>query len=270
MVRLNAGLMLVTFPVASEIVCVTDQTPSSTLGRLHPSALPTTYEQVTVVDPFFAVMVTVSPTFPPLPLTNGVRSAVTLSEFFSPVSELGVRSGGAETGEDGGVDGTVAAGAGALGAAGAAVSTVTANAGPGADALPAGSVTTDVMLHTPSAKVGRSHDDDVDDCTYEQVTVTPSLDAVIVTDEPSATPGTPIAGVASLVTSSVDERPVSDDATRSGAPGDAGAAASTVTANAGPGADALPAGSVTTDVMLHTPSAKVGRSHDDDVDDCRP
>ncbi len=88
----------------------------------------------------------------------------------------------------------------------------------------------------------------------------PDFDARIVTVSPSATPSAETAGVLSFVRLSVDDEPVSDDATKSGVP-----AFVAVSMLSGSGVDAgevLPARSVCVAATLHVPSASVGRSHD--------
>jgi hypothetical protein len=78
------------------------------------------------------------------------------------------------------------------------------------------------------------------EATYEQETLcAPFRDAVTVTVKPLATPGTRIAGVASLVMSSEFDEPVSDAAKRFGNAGAAGGVASIVSGKV-VGADTTP------------------------------
>lgn len=63
-------------------------------GKLHVVTLgDATYVQETVVEPFTAVIVTVSPSFTPLTPTAGVESFVSSSLVELPVSEALSRSG---------------------------------------------------------------------------------------------------------------------------------------------------------------------------------
>jgi hypothetical protein len=90
-------------------------------------------------------------------------------------------------------------------------------------------------------------------------TVVPLLVAEIVMVSPLAPPVALIVGVVSLVLLSVDDEPVSDDASRSTPEGADGAVPSIVIGNEVDGADVLPAGSVSVDEMFHVPSVSVGR-----------
>ena len=89
------------------------------------------------------------------------------------------------------------------------------------------SVRTDVRVHVPSASAGREHDSIPGDTTYEHDTVVDPFVAVIVTVSPVFAPLAPASGVASLVTASLPEEPVSDVAVIIGA--DVAAMAVTVT-----------------------------------------
>jgi hypothetical protein len=89
------------------------------------------------------------------------------------------------------------------------------------------SVRTDVRVHVPSASAGREHDSTPGATTYEHETVVDPFVAVIVTVSPVFAPLAPASGVASLVTASLPEEPVSDDAVIIGA--DVAAMAVTVT-----------------------------------------
>ena len=90
----------------------------------------------------------------------------------------------------------------------------------GGETLPAGSVTTEEMDHTPSLKVGRSQLLTEGDTTYVHDTVVPSaFVAVTVTEFPSGTVPADIDGVVSDVRLSVDEAPVSEASSKSGTPG---------------------------------------------------
>ena len=68
------------------------------------------------------------------------------------------------------------------------------------------------------------------------------------------------AGVSSFVTLSVDDEPVSDEASRSTPVGAAGAVESMSTSSAGPDGEVLPAGSVTVEDIDQRPSDIVGKS----------
>jgi len=96
--------------------------------------------------------------------------------------------------------------------------------------------------------------------------------AVIVAVSPVVPPETLSVGVVSLVTLSVFDAPVSDDASRSGAdgadgrlpPDDEGAllvGASMNMLSGGLLADVFPVGSVSVAVTLHVPSVSAAKSH---------
>ena len=89
----------------------------------------------TVVPPFVAEIVMVSPLVPPVELNVGVLSAVKLSVADVPVSEAFNKSR-------------------PVGAAGAVPSIEIGSPDDGADVFPAGSVSVDVMFHVPSVSVG--------------------------------------------------------------------------------------------------------------------
>ena len=61
---------VVVLPAVSVTDCVTDQSPSARTGREQPVAAPTTYEHVTVVEPFVAVIVTVGLEMPEINFTH--------------------------------------------------------------------------------------------------------------------------------------------------------------------------------------------------------
>ena len=86
--------------------------------------------------------------------------------------------------------------------------------------------------------------------------------AVRVTLSPLPAPETDTVGVESEVMSSELDVPESDDAARSGAPGEAGPLPSTVIDNVGPAVDWLPAGSRSVALTVQLPSVSAGRSHD--------
>ena len=68
--------------------------PSAIDGKLHVVSVDdATYVQETVVEPLVAVIVTVSPSLPPLAPTAGVESFVSSSLVELPVSEAPSRSG---------------------------------------------------------------------------------------------------------------------------------------------------------------------------------
>jgi hypothetical protein len=102
------------------------------------------------------------------------------------------------------------------------------------------------------------------DFVYEQlIVVSSTFFAVMETRFPSDTPGSPTAGVLSLVMLSVDEIPRSEVARRSGTFVAAdGAVVSIVRFSAGLGAETFPSASVIVDVTLHEPSPRLERSHD--------
>ena len=68
----------------------------------------------------------------------------------------------------------------------------------------------------PSAIEGKSHVVSLGDATYVQETVVEPLVAVIVTVSPWAAPLAPTVGVASFVSLSLVELPVSEELSRSG------------------------------------------------------
>jgi hypothetical protein len=88
----------------------------------------------------------------------------------------------------------------------------------------------------------------------------PDFVAVTATVSPSAAPKPEIAGVASFVTLSVDDEPVSEAGNKSGAGGAAGGVESTVMFVPGPAGETLPEGSVIVPSMVHEPSDIAGRS----------
>ena len=92
--------------------------------------------------------------------------------------------------------------------------------------------------------------------------VIPPLTAEIVAVSPLLPPVTDIMGVVSFVTLSVEDDPVSDDASRSGAEGADGAVVSTVIDNAEPDGDTFPAGSVNVPVTDHVPSVRPDNEQD--------
>ena len=85
--------LLVVLPAGSVTEDETVHVPSLNVGNVQLVALPTTYEQVTVLVPLVALSVMVSPVLPPVALNVGVLSFVLLSELLEPVSELLARSG---------------------------------------------------------------------------------------------------------------------------------------------------------------------------------
>ena len=95
--------------------------------------------QVFVVAPLVALIVTVLPLLPPLPVNVGVVSLVMSSLLEVPVSELEARSG-AVLGADGGVV------------------MVRASDEEELEVLPAGSVSVPVTVQEPGVSVGRSQD----------------------------------------------------------------------------------------------------------------
>ena len=87
------------------------------------------------------------------------------------------------------------------------------------------------------------------------------LVAVSVIVSPEFPPLAETVGVVSLVTLSVDELPVSDDARRSGAAG-ADGVPTIVSPSEGPADETLPAASVNVALVVHEPGVNVDRSHD--------
>lgn len=188
----------VVFPAASVRVAVTLHVPSESAAMVQFVALPIKYEHVTVVEPFVAVRVMVSPADPPEALKVGVVSLVLLSVVEDPVSDAVARS------TDVGTDG-------------ADVSTTIDNVDDADDAPPVGCVSVAEIVHVPSASVPRLHP--VAGITYVHVTFAePALVAVTVIVSPVVyVPGTSINGVLSLVKLSVVDVPRSDAEARSGA-----------------------------------------------------
>ena len=186
-------------------------------------------------------MVTLSPDAPPVADMVGVVSFVTLSVPDEPESLAAAMSGDE-------------------GAPADAVSIVIDSAEPDVDTLPAGSVNVAVTDQVPSARAGRSQDDA--GRRYEHDTVSDPFAAVIVMVSPAEPPDADMVGVLSLVALSVDDEPRSDVVARSTAVGAVGAVVSNVTDDAGLVGDALPAGSVTTEVTDHVPAVSPDMAHD--------
>ena len=131
----DVGLVVV-LPAGSFTEDETVHVPSLNVGNVQLVALPTTYEQVTVLVPLVALSVMVSPVLPPVALNVGVLSFVLLSELLEPVSELLARSG-------------------TPGAVGPLVSIATDNAVDAADAPAVGWDSVAVIDHVPSERVPR-------------------------------------------------------------------------------------------------------------------
>ena len=239
----SVGLVLEVLPAASVSVPVTFHVPGLSVGRVHEVAEPTTNEQVSVVLPFVALIVAVSPAVPASE-NDGVVSFVMLSVGELPVSEAVVRSGLA------------------AGVVGAVVSTVRLMAGLGADTLPAPSVMVDVTFHDPAVRVGRSHDCVPVPMVYVQVFVVAPLVALIVTVLPLLPPLPVNVGVVSLVMLSVSDEPVSDAAARSGAVLGADGGVEMVRGSEEEALEVLPAGSVSVPVTVQEPGVSVGRSQE--------
>jgi hypothetical protein len=154
---------------------------------------------------------------------------------------------------------------GVAGAAGGFVSMTRLIDGPADDLLPAASATVALTDQLPSVNVWRSQLDTVADFVNEQVIIVPSsFLATIDTTSPSASPGSPNAGVASLVRLSEFDAPLSDAGNRSGATGE-GAVVSIVKSRAPLAGDVFPAGSVTVPTTFHEPSVRVPSVHDETV-----
>jgi hypothetical protein len=197
-VRLNEAPDIDVFPAASVRVAVTVHTPSDNCGRSQlDTDTDTTNEHVTVTPPLVAVTRTVSPTVRPEKPISGVLSDVMLSVDEVPRSEASIKSG-------------------IPGAVGATVSIVRLKEELVADVFPAASVRVAVTLHTPSDNNGKSQLDTDADATNEHVTVTPSFVALTSTVSPTVRPEKPISGVSSDVMLSVDDLPLSEDASKSG------------------------------------------------------
>ena len=135
---------------------------------------------------------------------------------------------------------------------------------PADETFPAASVNVPEIVHVPSVSAGRSHDVAEPTVKMQVVVVVPFV-AVTVAVSPAFPPASETAGVVSFVASSVSDVPVSDDTSRSGAPGADGAVVSRVRLRAVVAVPALPAGSVTDAEMDHVPSAIRGRSQEESV-----
>lgn len=184
-----------------------------------------------------AVMVAVSPALPPLVDIDGVVSLVMLSVLDAPVSDVASKSG-------------------AVGAA----RIVMFSGALGREMLPAVSMSVATTVQLPNVRAGSVHDVSVP-TTYEHERVVVALLAEIVAILPVAPPLVDTAGVVSLVTLSVLDAPVSDDASRSGVVGASGAVGSMVIEVAGLDAVRVPDGSVNVPVRLQLPAANVGSVH---------
>ena len=126
-------------PAGSVMVDVTDQMPVVRPDMVQEVTLAVTvYEQVFVVPPLTALIVTVSPICAPGTVNVGAVAFVMLSEFDEPVSVTGSRSG--------------------VAGVGAALSTVKFSGVDAGDTFPAGSVMVAVEDQLPGVRVGRSHD----------------------------------------------------------------------------------------------------------------
>ena len=241
MVMDNAELAVETLPAGSDNVAVTDHVPSASGGRSHEVA-GRTYEHETVSDPLVAVIVMVSPVEPPDADMVGVLSLVALSVDEVPRSDAVARST-------------------PVGAVGEVVSTVIDNGELVVDALPAGSVMTEVTDHVPAVTPDMAHDVTFTVTVYVQVLVVPPLTADTVTESPICAPGTVNAGDVELVRLSADEVPESLAARRSGVE-EVGAVVSMVIGVVGPAGEMFPDGSVMVADMDQVSSVSAGRSHD--------
>ena len=130
----SAGEALEVLPAGSVRVELTFQVPSLSVPRSQLAA-GTTYVHVTVLAPFVAVMVTVSPLEPPAALIVGVLSLVTLSVAEEPRSDALARS----------------TPVGALGA----VESIETGSESVVPVLPARSVIDAEIVHAPSPRVPR-------------------------------------------------------------------------------------------------------------------
>ena len=223
-------------PAGSVSVALTFQVPSVKVGNVQFDA-GNTYEHDTVVLPFVAVKVMVSPVEPPLALTVGVLSFVLLSVLEAPVSDALARSR-------------------PLGTGGAPESTEIGKVVGEVETFPATSVRFALRFHVPSANVPRSQlvawpTTNV----HETDAPPPDGVAIMVIVSPGAPPLAPTVGVLSLELLSELLLPVSDALARSRPLGTAGAPESMVTAS--PVITAvLPDGSVMVAAMFHEPSAR--------------
>ena len=207
------------FDPDGSVLLVTDQVPLAATVAVPTTLVPSS-------------RVTVSPAIP-VPVMTGLVSLV-MSSPCTPVS-------------------LAAESAGVAGAAGAAVSMASASAGEAGELLPAGSVCTVVRLCMPAAS-GLVLTDHVPSAATiaEPITVVPSSR---VTVSP-AVPVPVMTGVVTLVMPS-PLVPLSLAVARTGADEAAGVAVSMVRPRAADGAEALPAASVCTAVMLRAPDARV-------------
>jgi hypothetical protein len=124
------------------------------------------------------------------------------------------------------------------------------------EVFPAGSVSVDERFQFPGVNVGSVQSVDVP-MTYEHDTVVLPLVAEMVMVSPLVPPDALIVGVVSFVLLSVDDEPVSDEATRSTPDGADGGVVSTVTLR-DCDVPVFPAESVTDAEIAHVPSERVG------------
>jgi hypothetical protein len=225
------------FPAGSVSVAEIFQVPSVSVGSVQFVAVPTTYVHDTVVVPLVAEMVMVSPLVPPDAPIVGVVSFVLLSVDDEPESDEATRS--TPDGADGGV-----------------VSIEMGSALDDGEVFPAGSVSVDERFQFPGVNVGRVQSVDVP-TTYEHDTVVLPFVAEMVMVSPLVPPDALIVGVVSFVLLSVDDEPVSDEATRSTPDGADGGVVSTVTLR-DCDVPVFPAESVTDAEIAHVPSERVG------------
>ena len=144
---------------------------------------------------------------------------------------------------------------------GAVVSMSTDNGALGTDVFPAASVNVAVTDHVPSVNAGRLHDESVV-ASYEHETIEPPFCADTATVSPVEAPTTLMVGVVSVVMLSVDDAPVSEAGSRSGAEGADGTVVSITTVTAGDTDDTLFCASVRADVRVHDPSERLGNVQD--------
>jgi hypothetical protein len=227
-----------TLPAGSVNVDEMFHVPSVSVGSVQFVAEPITYVHDTVVVPFVAEMVIVSPLVPPLALKVGVVSLVLLSELDAPVSDAANKSR-------------------PVGADGAVPSTVMGNAVDDGETLPAGSVNVDEMFHVPSVSVG-SVQFVAEPITYVHDTVVVPFVAEMVMVSPLVPPLALKVGVVSLVLLSVEEFPVSDAVTRSTPEGADGGVVSTEMSRDCV-VPVLPAASVTDAEIVHVSSDNAPR-----------
>ena len=234
----NAELGTDTLPARSVTTEVTDHSPSLNAGKSQVvTVADATYVHDTVVpSDLRAVTVTEVPAGNTPPEIAGVVSDVRLSVAEAPVSDESTRSGvpGADTD--------------------VAIVIDKAEVFP---VFPEASVTFATTDHEPSVNVPRVQDEATPTVYVHVTSAAPERDAVMTTTSPVAWPVSEKVGVASDVSLSVEDEPVSDDEARSTASPPTALVSIPTESDVGL-LVVLPAGSVTADVMFHVPSLNVG------------